>query len=172
MLQMLPNWYYGFLPADLWPNQPREFYAYTTSIIPLAAGATNQVISLVFSKKTDSLIFGGHVIRTTTDGVTLFGPRSNAASQASVQLRNDAAGEVYTDGNVPLENLFSMYGPAVMGSSGVISEPCKLPCYWPLPITIRKGGELTMRLTDLNATQSWFRFTFYGALIYQEREAA
>jgi hypothetical protein len=171
MLRMLPNWFYGMLPADLWPDQPREFYCYTLSLIPLTAGA--QSFSLVFSKKTDTLIFGGHVIRTeSTAPFNLINPRSGVSSRALVQLSNAAGNEVYTDGNVPLENIFSVWGP-IMGDAGFVNVPAKLPCVWPLPITVRKGGELTMRLTDLApGADSWFRFTFYGALVYQQREAA
>lgn len=171
MLQMLPNWFYGLLPGDLWPDRPREFYAYTLNLIPLAAGAVNVPFGVVFSKKTDSIIFGGHVIRTTTDGVTLFNPRSGVSSQALCQLSNSAGNEVYTDGAVPLENLFSVWGP-IVGKAGFANIPAKQPNYWPLPIVVRKGGELTLALSDLNATNSHFRFTFYGALVYQQREAA
>lgn len=171
MLQMLPNWFYGMLPADLWPDRPREFYCYTLSLVPLTAGATNQTFGVVFSKKTDTVIFGGSVIRTPTDGLTLFNPRAGVFSRATVQLSNSAGNEVYTDGNVPLENIFGVWGPLLPGA-GFVGIPAKLPVVWPIPIVVRKGGELTMRLTDLAATASWFRFTFYGALIYQQREAA
>lgn len=171
MLQMLPNWFYGLLPGDLWPDRPREFYAYTVSVIPLAAGATNVPFSVVFSKKTDSIIFGGHVIRTSVDGATMFNPRGGVSSRALVQLSNAAGNEVYTDGAVPLENLFSVWGP-IVGKGGFSNTPAKLPNYWPIPIVVRKGGELTLALSDLAATASHFRFTFYGALVYQQREAA
>src|SRR5712671_243376 len=79
MLRPLPNWFHGLLPGSLWPDRPREFYAYTLNLIPLAAGAT-VTTDVVFSKKTDTIIFGGMLLRTTTTGDTFFSPRPGADS--------------------------------------------------------------------------------------------
>lgn len=172
MLRPLPNWFYGLLPPDLWPDRPREFYSYTLNIIPLAAGATIST-DVVFSKKTDSIIFGGAMIRTPATGDTLFNPRSGVFSRAVAQLSNSAANELYTDGQVPLENLFAVWGPILPGH-GFVNAGAKLPAFWPLPIYVPKGGALTLRITDLAAAASHFRFTFWGGLLYQldQREAA
>ncbi len=179
MLRPLPNWYYGLLPENLWPDRPREFYSYTLNVIPLAAGATINA-DVVFSKKTDSLIFGGAVIRTTPAGDSIFNPRSGTFVRALVQLSNSASNELFTDRSdpfnglgVPIENLFAAWGP-IMPGHGFVNAGARLPVFWPIPIYVPKGGALSLKLSDLAATASHFRFTFWGGLIYQldQREVA
>lgn len=172
MLRPLPNWFYGLLPENLWPDRPREFYSYTLNIIPLAAGATANV-DVVFSKKTDSIIFGGAVIRTPFTGDTIFNPRSGTFVRATVQMSNSASNELFTEAGVPIENLFASWGPVLPGH-GFVNAGAKLPAFWPIPITVPKGGALSLRITDLAATASHFRFTFWGGLVYQldQREVA
>jgi len=179
MLRPLPNWFYGLLPESLWPDRPREFYNYTLNIIPLAAGAT-AVVDVVFSKKTDTLIFGGAMIRTSTDGVSIFNPRSGGAIRALIQMSNSASNELFTDRSdpanglgVPMENLFASWGPILPGH-GFVNAGAKLPAFWPIPIYVPKGGALSLKISDLAATASHFRFTFWGGLIYQldQREVA
>lgn len=169
MLRPLPNWFHGLLPGSLWPDRPREFYAYTLNLIPLAAGATITT-DVVFSKKTDSLIFGGAAIRTDTTGSSIFNPRSGTYVRAQIQLSNSAASELYTDGQVPFENLFSSWANPIMGSAGFVNAGAKLPALWPQPIYVQKGGALSLLITDQAATASHFRFTFWGCLLYQQNE--
>lgn len=168
MLRPLPNWFHGLLPESLWPDRPREFYAYTLNLIPLAASATITT-DVVFSKKTDSLIFGGTAIRTTPDGITLFNPLAGSAVRALIQLSNSAAAELYTEVQVPFENLFSSWGPR-MGPAGFVNAGAKLPAYWPQPIFVRRGGALSMLITDQANTASHWRFTFWGCLLYEQSE--
>lgn len=172
MLRPLPNWFHGLLPGSLWPDRPREFYAYTLNVIPLVAGAT-LTTDVVFSKKTDTIIFGGMLLRTTVTGDTFFSPRSGTYVRAQIQLSNSAAAELYTDGQIPAENLFGCWGP-IMGPAGFANAGAKLPALWPQPIYVRKGGALSMLMTDQAATASHFRVTFWGCLLYgqSEREAA
>lgn len=168
MLQPLPNWFYGLVPGNLWPDRPREFYSYTLNLIPLAAGATIST-DVVFSKKTDSIIFGASMIRTDVTGASIFSPASGTFIRATCQMSNSAANELYTQDGVPLENLFSSWGPNLRGH-GPVNAGAKLPAFWPVPIIVPRGGALTLKLTDLAATASHFRFTFFGGLLYEQRE--
>src|SRR5712671_243374 len=99
--------------------------------------------------------------------------RSLAHVRAQIQLSNSAAAELYTDGQIPAENLFGCWGP-IMGPAGFANAGAKLPALWPQPIYVRKGGALSMLITDQAATASHFRVTFWGCLLYgqSEREAA
>lgn len=173
-MQMLPNWYHGFLPSDLWPDRPREFYISELDVIPLAATPTITIREVVFSKRTDVIVFGGAAIMTGDTGVGLFNPRSGTNSQCLAHMYNAAGNEVYTpldatgQPTVPLENLFSMWGWHVGGQ--FVNMGAKQPAYWTQPIVVRKGGALTLNLRSLSATANHLRLGFWIGLMYDERE--
>lgn len=174
-MQMLPNWYYGFLPSDLWPDRPREFFITELDIIPLPASVVTDR-EVVFSKRTDVIVFGGAAIVTTTDGVTLFNPRGGTYARIAVHMYNAAGNELYTELNaqgqpvVPIEHLFSVWGWHVGGQ--FVNIGGKSPTYWSQPIVVRKGGALTLSMLDLAAAARWVRIGFWIGLMYDKREVA
>ncbi len=173
-MQTLPNWFHGFLPQGLWPNRPREYYMCSLDLLPVGAGAT-VAKEVVFSKKTDVIVFGGTLLRTDTAGAAIFSPRSGTFVRYLCHLFNAAGGEQYTpldiDGTpvVPAENLFATWN-AQVGNAGFVNMPAKLPVYWPQPIVIEKGGALTLVLEDIAATASHVRIAFWAGLFYRRSE--
>lgn len=176
-MRMLPNWYHGFLPADLWPDRPREFYISELDMIPLQGAAGGQIVrEVVFSKRTDVIVFGGAAIITDTTGVTLSNPIGGTFSQVFAHLFNSAGNEVYTELSAsgqaqrPLEHLFSMWGDR-LGDAGFVNMGAKQPIYWTQPIVVRKGGSLSLLLRDNNAGGArHLRLAFWIGLMYEERE--
>lgn len=172
-MRFLPNWFYGLLPDDLWPDNPREFYNYTLNAIPLLGNGQINT-DVVFSKKTDSIIFGASALVTDTTGATSQVPSAGVWSRKLVQLSNSGSGEIYTDPTagtpaapgVPFENVFGVWGSVPGG--GINSPGMRLPCYWPMPIIVRRGGALSMKITDLSGANHHLRITFHGALIYKK----
>jgi hypothetical protein len=175
MLQMLPNWYFGFLPESLWPNRPREFYIVSLDLLPVPAGAT-VTKEVVFSKKTDVVVFGGSLLRTTAAGDSSFNPRSGTFVRYLCHMFNSSADETYTpldiDGTpvVPAENLFSTWNGPV-GNAGFVNMMAKQNVFWPQPIVILKGGALSLTLEDMAATASHVRVSFMAGLFYKREEA-
>lgn len=172
-MQMLPNWYHGFLPSDLWPDRPREFFITELDVIPLAASVVTPR-EIVFSKRTDVIVFGGCVIITDTAGAVLNNPRSGVFSRCLVSMYNAAGNEVYTPLDntglpvVPLEHLFAMWGWHVGGQ--FVNMGAKQPAYWTQPVVVRKGGALTLNLLDLSGTVRHLRLGFWIGLMYEQRE--
>lgn len=172
-MQMLPNWYYGFLPSDLWPDRPREFFITELDLIPLTAGVVTPR-EVVFSKRTDVIVFGGCAIITTADDVSLFNPRSGTCSQCLVSMYNAAGNEVYTPLDatglpvVPLEHLFSMWGWHIGGQ--FVNAGAKQPAYWTQPVIVRKGGALTLGLRNVGAGNNHLRLGFWIGLMYEQRD--
>lgn len=174
-MNTLPNWFYGFLPQGLWPNRPREYYMCSLDVLPIPAGTT-VTREVVFSKKTDVVVFGGTLLRTTVAGDSIFNPRSGTFVRYLIHMFNAAANEQYTpldvDGTpvVPAENLFATWN-AQVGNAGFIGRPAQLPVYWPQPIVIEKGGALTLVIEDMAATSSHVRIAFWTGLFYKRAEA-
>lgn len=186
MLPLLPNWFYAQLPRGWWPR-PREFYCYQLNVIPFstAFGAIFQK-EIVFSKRSDAIVFGGHGLITTVPAVGIqmsdVTPASGASVGLAVSLSNPSAQIQYTPaivisptggqvGGVPWESLFSQWGYAGFGS--VQNNPAQLPCFWPIPITVQKGGSLLISFTSIRnplPSNLWVRLTFWCCLLYDEAE--
>ena len=171
-MQYLPDWLYGFVPPDWWPNRPRETFFTSISALPVNAGTT-VTTEIVFPKRVDALVFGGTLLVTTTNEVTVLCPLSGLWSEKLIRLRNPAGNIVYTQsfnrstpdtGFVPAENLFAVW-----------QSPAQRPVFWPMPIPVPRGGSLQMDVQDVGGVQNHnCRFTLYCALMYDEsqREAA
>jgi hypothetical protein len=187
MLPLLPNWYYAQLPRGWWPNRPREFYCYQLNIIPFnTAFGTIFSKEIVFSKRSDAIIFGGQGLITSVPAfgaqVTVANPISGASAALAVALSNPSAEIQYTPaivisptggqvGGVPWESLFSQWGYEGVGS--VQSMPAQSPCFWPIPITVQKGGSLLLSLTSIRnplPANLWVRLTFWCSLLYDTAE--
>lgn len=168
----LPDWLYGLVPPDWWPNRPRETFFAAVNTLPVGAGLTVST-EVVFPKKVDTLVFGGIMHVVTTNEVTILCPLSGPFSQKLVRLFNPAANILYTQsfnrstpdvGFVPAENLFAVW-----------QKPGDRPVYWPIPIPVERGGSLQMDIQNLNGAQAHnVRVTFLCGLMYDEsqREAA
>jgi hypothetical protein len=171
MIRYIPDWLYPFCPPDWWPNRPREPYFLGLNTLAIVAGST-VTIEVPFPKKVNALVFGGQVLVTSTNDVSVNCPLSGPWSQILVKLRNPAGNQLYSMsfnqnapdvGFVPAENMF-----------GVWQDPAQRPVYWPMPIPVPKGGSLQMDVQSVSAVNLNTRFTFYCALIYDyaDREAA
>lgn len=187
MMPLLPNWFYAQLPKGWWPDRPREFYCYQTNIIPFnTAFGTIFQKELVFSKRSDAVIFGAQGLVTTVPALgfapAVVNPQSGATVALAVALSNPSADEQYTlpivisatggqvSGGVPWESIFSQWGST---GGPIISAPARQPCYWPIPIPVRKGGSLLLSLTSIRnplPVNLWIRLTFWACLLYDERE--
>lgn len=174
-----PNWYLGFLPASWWPSQPRAFYAYTLNILPVLAGG-EVVRSVTFSKRVNSLVFGGHYLVTTTDDLLLIEPATGTPPTKLVSLGNPAGNEVFTVGGpgnrglVPIENLFGGEQAATTAGARVWGQGHGLGAIWPCPIRVQRGADLQVRVRNLNgAANHNVRITFYVAVVaVAQRKAA
>lgn len=167
MLQLLPNWYFGLVPQDLWPDAPCEFFCFQHNLLPLLANRSNTT-ELPISKKTDALVFGASGLVTDPATGIVVQPRSGVSSQKLITLANPAGAELFTSDAVPWENIVGCYSG--MGTAGgVIDSPAQAPVIWPMPITIRKGGSFLVTIQNLNnAADHNIRLTFYGALVYKQ----
>lgn len=173
MLQYMPDWFYGMVPPDWWPDRPRGTWGSVINVDTSTWTGTFTNLEMIFDKRHDVLIFGGCCLVTASDGVSLFAPVSGTSSQTLVRLTNPAASRKYSDGNVipantnqtgfvPLENMFSAWN--FLG---------RRPAYWPIPIPVARGGSLLIELQNLNAPGGKAaRFCFYTAIIYEAGEVA
>lgn len=175
MLTVLPDWFVKLVPPGYLHGRAREFYNYTLNQIPFStAFGSSQAIEVVFSKKNDSLIFGGQCLVTAIPALgappTINGPQANSTTQLLAKLGNPAGDEVYTSDFVPLESLFSAWG-GVGTAQAVNQVPASQPAIWPVPIPVKRGGSLLLTLTSArNPTfSSWVRLTFWGALLFDRK---
>ncbi len=170
-MQLMPDWLYGFVPPEWWPDRPREPMFFGVSLLPLAATGFESV-EMVFDKRRDVLVWGGCVLVTNADGITINAPVSGTFSTILARLKNPAGNVIFTGGTVvgagnepgfvPLESLFSGWQFNALRAT-----------YWPIPIPIPKGGSLLMDLINMNlAATKFVRFTFWTSLMYEEREFA
>lgn len=171
-MQLLPDWLYGFVPPEWWPDRPREPMFWGTELLPIDFGEST-FLEMIFDKKRDVLVWGGCALVTNTDDVTINAPLTGTFSSILIRLKNPAADIVYSAGNAigapalgnspgfaPLESLFSAW-----------QFMARRPIYWPIPIPVPKGGSLQMDLINMNAgAQKHLRFTFWTSLMYEERE--
>lgn len=151
-VQYIPDWLYGFVPPDWWPDKPRDFFSRTLNIVPLAAGGV-AVEGVVFSKALNTLAFAGvGLVTSTTDATELYplGQPLNNSARKLVLLENPAAQERYSNREVPLDNFF-----------GSASKPA----LWEVPIPIPRGASLQVTIRDLEATARNVRLTFWCAVI-------
>jgi hypothetical protein len=192
MLPLLPNWYYAQLPRGWWPDRPREFYCYQLNVIPFSTpfGTTFQK-EIVFSKRSDAMIFGAQGLVTTVPAfgaqMASINPQTGASVALAVALANPSADIQYTSpiaissnggqvGGVPWESIFSQWGYAGIG--GIASNPAQMPCFWPVPVPVLRGGSLLLSLTSIRnplPANFWIRLTFWCCLLYdsaQVKEAA
>lgn len=183
MLPIMPDWLYGFVNPDWWPDRPREFFIVQVNVLPLAANASPFVLvagnpspssrrEIVFSKKADALVFGCQALVTTTNNLTIFEPLAATVSQTLVRVSDPSASIVYTDsfngntrdtGFVPMENFFSCYK----------AKPAQRPAFWPMPIHVKKGASLRFEFINTNpATAHNMRLSFWCALIEAQAPVA
>jgi hypothetical protein len=176
MLPLMPDWMYGFVDPAWWPDRPREFWVVQVNVLPLAANASPFILAagnpspssrreIVFSKRADTLVFGGQALVTTEDNLTIFEPLSGTVSQTLVRMSDPSASIVYSDsftgsvrdvGFVPLENLFSCYK----------AKPARRPAVWPMPVHVKKGASLRFEFINTNAAAAHnMRLTFWCGLI-------
>lgn len=156
---ILPNWYYGLLPADVWPRPPRDFYGYALNFLNFGpAGGVGTVIrkTAVFSRRVEALVFGGTALVTLTTDDVIFEPATGTWDQCLIQLSNPAGNELYTGvpgsgGEVPLNTVLATADGGVGGglSSGK-SQPGGFAGLWPVPIRVGRGGAITVQLRSLN----------------------
>lgn len=170
-MQLMPDWLYGFVPPEWWPDRPREPMFWGVNLLPILGGE-NTSIEMVFDKRRDVLVWGGCCLVTNTDGITINAPVSGTFSTILIRLHNPAAAIRFSDGTVvgtgnvpgfvPLESLFSSWQFNALRS-----------IFWPMPIPIPKGGSLMMDLINMNgAANKHLRFTFWTSLMYEDREFA
>lgn len=168
-MQLMPDWLYGFVPPEWWPDRPREAMFWGVNLLPLDASGFD-TLEMVFDKRRDVLVWGGCCLVTNTDGVTINAPVAGTFSTILVRLKNPAGNVVFSDGNVvgagnvpgfvPLESLFSVW-----------QFTARRPVFWPIPIPMPKGGSLLMDLINMNvAATKQLRFTFWTSLMYEDRE--
>lgn len=172
MLQYLPDWFYGQVPPDWWPDRPREPFVGVINIDQTVWTGVQTTLEMIFDKRRDVLVYGACGLITDTTGLSTFSPPAGTSSQVLCQLSNPAAGKFFSDGNtipaqpadntpdgfVPFENVFSAW--QFVG---------KRPVFWPIPIAIPKGGSLLTTLFNLNAPGGkQARLAFWAALIYDE----
>lgn len=187
MMPLLPNWFYAQLPRGWWPDRPREFYCYQMNVIPFST-AFGSVFSkeIVFSKRSDALVFGAQGLATVVPAFgfnpSVVNPISGASVALAVDLSNPSAHEQYTQpivissvggsvGGVPWESIFSQWGQ--VGPIQVNSAPARTPGLWPIPIAVKKGGSLLLSLTSIRnplALNMWLRLTFWACLLYDSAE--
>lgn len=176
---LLPDWFYGFTPPGWWPDKPREPFFHGLNVLPIAAnqgvvgsGLGPLVVEVIFSKRQDVLVFGGCCLVTNQNTTVINAPVSGTFSRILVRLRNPAGNVNYSDGRVigagnepgyvPMESLFSPWQFVSLRAT-----------YWPIPISIPKGGSLQMDLINMDgAGNKDLRFCFWTAKIYEEREFA
>src|SRR2546421_61910 len=131
---VLPDWFFGLVPPGWLPDRPREFLIFTQNILPLSAVVNAQTRrELVFSKRNDTLVFGGTALVSSLDNHTIVRQRSGIISGLRATLVNPGGDEAYTSDFVPLENLFTASSVA-FGGAGVIDAGAQLPALWPIPI--------------------------------------
>lgn len=172
MLQLLPNWLYGFVPPDWWPDKPREMYFYTLVIGPIQPFADVQTFNQVFSTQAETLVFGGSALVTTNTNDVIHAPLSGSFARFAARLRNPAGNITYSGGTVgavggalpgfvPFESLFSPW-----------QHCAKRAALWPIPIPVPKAGALLLDLQNFHNTVVRVRITYACANLYPEREAA
>ena len=160
--RFLPDYFFGQVPPGWWPDRPRDPRFYTLNVLPLAAGSgvAVTVVEQIFNKKKDILIFGGiaHVVDHTSQA-TISCPLAGVWSRIDCQMLNPAAAIVYTSDFVPLENLF-----------GIWQRPGDKPVFWPMPLSIPKGGSLQFNLRSYCPLDQDLRLTFYAANLYDFKD--
>lgn len=171
MLQYLPDWFYGQVPPDWWPDRPRGVWSAVINVDTTAWTGTNINLEMIFDKSHDVLVYGGCALIADATGVSIFCPAAGTSSQCLVRLTNPAAAMKYSDGNVipadvnqrgfvPVESLFSAW-----------QHLGRRPAFWPIPIAVPRGGSLLIELQNLNAPGAkTARLAFYSAIIYEQSE--
>jgi hypothetical protein len=161
-MQILPDYFYGFMPPGWWPDRPRNPSFYTLNTLPVPANlATGITVEQVFNKRKDCVVFGGVALVTDTLNSTVSTPTPGVWTQIMCKMRNPAGNITFSNGFVPFENMFAVWQNA--GS---------LPVYWPMPVPIPKGGSLMMDLINLNVAggDKNVRLTFLMGIIYDEAD--
>lgn len=168
----LPDWFRGqTVPPTWWPGRPRTFYGYTLTMLAPPVFFTRGV---TFSKRTDALVFGGvAAVWNSTDTLNIE-PSTGSGPNELIRLSNPAGNEVFTSDFVPIESLFTCAADG-KGPSRVegMAQAAGLPALWPVPIAVRRGGELQVSMIHLNtASVPNVRITFWVALISPLRRNA
>lgn len=148
----IPDFLYGFVPPEWWPDKPRDYFTRTLNLLPLAAGGV-ETSSVVFSKTLHTLVFAGIALVTATDDLTELWPLGqplNTTSRKLVFLETPAAQARHSSHPLPLDNLF--------GSAAK-------PAFWPIPLPVQRGAALQVTVRDLEATARNVRLTFVCGVI-------